>query len=295
MREKIQTLRFGGQMSNVKTYPILLILIVLLSLFIYKEYSQSILGKNQERINLVIYDQYPIFYSLGVKDRINYLIQFYPDFKIVVPGGYDQYRVGALAKLVELEKNSQIFKKGFSGFSLSFVDFYFYKKSSEIYYGGKRESNFNDITNNIWKIFYYRSNANLIDRIYLFSYLLRTKKQEIVFLKLKPFEDFFHDYQGSFFQQIYRLEKETIQIIYSKNYKTANLISQIIEGNGMRVVDLSEREMTDQCLVTAKDQPYSLTAKKLADFFHCQLKKGTTEISDIIFKLGRLEKEWEIK
>jgi hypothetical protein len=42
------------------------------------------------------------------------------------------------------------------------------------------------------------------------------------------------------------------------------------------------------------DEVESQTAYDLSVFFHCPIKKGNTDVYDIIFILGDVEKEWEV-
>ena len=70
----------------------------------------------------------------------------------------------------------------------------------------------------------------------------------------------------------------------------------MIEGEGIRVVDISEdAKISRSCIVQEEGDNFSQTAEALSGFFQCQLRKGKTEISDIILTLGEREKEWDIK
>ena len=110
------------------------------------------------------------------------------------------------------------------------------------------------------------------------------------------YNSFYKKFQGSFFQRAYRNYDINVQIVYTKSYKTAQLIGQMIEGEGIRVVDLLNQEkiITDCLLITDKKISTTKTYQRLADFFKCKLKIGETTVSDIILELGDLEKEWAV-
>ena len=157
------------------------------------------------------------------------------------------------------------------------------------------------------EIFLTNSNANLVDRFFLLYFLRTNNKENYQIIDLKPFESegnetvfdydaFYKKFQGSFFQKTYRNNDINIQIIYTKSYKTALLLSQMIEGEGIRVVDLSSQEkyISGCLLITSKKISLTKTYRRLADFFKCRFKIGETTVSDIILVLGDLEKEWAV-
>ena len=68
----------------------------------------------------------------------------------------------------------------------------------------------------------------------------------------------------------------------------------MIDGEGIRVVDLSqEKEVDKNCQVITKK--LSLISQNIARYFNCKIRIGETTVSDIILKLGNLEKEWAVK
>ena len=92
-----------------------------------------------------------------------------------------------------------------------------------------------------------------------------------------------------------RQEKATVQIIYSNNIENANLLSRIIEGQGIRVVDISYKSDLKTCYVI-EDNDHSLkTADILTTSLSCRKKKAKTNPYDIILELGDKEKEWSYK
>lgn len=281
--------------------PILLTLIIIL----VSQISSSLYFQKKDRINIVFYGEKTRYYSLGRLDGVHYYLSLFPDVKVKVPGGYGNYRVGGLGKLVKLEKNPDLIRRTFSVTTASTVDRYFYTGSSEIFYG-KDGADMEDFTFPAFaEVFLTRTNANIFDKLFIYSAFLGKRKNQFSPIEYKSSigvdEEFFQDkdfakkYQGFLYNRIYRKEQKTVQIFYQDSYKTAFFLSKVIEGDGIRVSDLSQREIpTGRCEVIEEANAFSQSAKDLAVFFSCDLKKGKTESSDIIMKLGSLEKEWGI-
>ncbi len=284
----------------------ILVLIVIITAAVYlgiKSVRSSIVLKGFDRLNVVIYSQTPVFYSLAL-NNISYFIPFQADYEMLIPGGYGQYRLGALGKLVYLEKKPEIIKRAFSAATSSFVDIYFYPRSTTIYYG----SNFHpSVFPSPFAIFLSQSNASWLDRVILFYMFSYRNKNQYKLIEDLPIEKtgnvlsfdrdaFFKKYQGFLYEKSFRELNDTIQIKYAKNYKTAQLISQILEGEGIRVVDISEEGGDDlnTCIVLQKEKP-DITVLSMAKHLGCSGEKGSTDISDIILSLGSLEEEWSVE
>ncbi|MDO8741527.1 MAG: hypothetical protein Q7J11_00080 [Candidatus Roizmanbacteria bacterium] len=284
-----------------------LLALLIICFFLYyliKSITGSVFLKGRDKINVVFYGENIRFYSLDQKN-INYLLSFSNSVKVIVPGGYGEYKVGAVGKLASLEEKPEIIRKTFSAVTATLVDLYFYPKKTTIYY--QDGSNNSNEMPTIKEIFLTNSNTNLIDRLFLLYFFATGNREDYQTISLKPFElgdgnntfdynGFYKKFQGSFFQKTYRDYDINVQIIYTKSYKTALLLSQMIEGEGIRVVDLSNRdEFIKGCLlITSKKISTTKTYQRLADFFKCNLKIGETTVSDIILELGDLEKEWAI-
>ena len=278
--------------------------IVCLFYYLFKSVTSSVFLKGRDKINVVFYGENIRFYSLDQKN-INYLLFFSNSVKVIVPGGYGEYKVGAVGKLVSLEKNPEIIRKTFSAVTATLVDLYFYPKKTTIYH--QDSQNNSSETPTINEIFLTNSNANLIDRLFIFYFFTTSQKKDYQTIDLQPFElgdkdaifdynGFYKKFQGSFFQKTYRNYDINVQIVYTKSYKTALLLSQMIEGEGIRVVDLSiqNKSIKGCLLITNKETSTTKTYQRLADFFKCSLRIGKTTVSDIILVLGDLEKEWTI-
>lgn len=284
-------------------FKALIFALVLYLLFhLVKSLTGSLFFHKKDRLNVVFYGSNTRIISIGLDDGVNYYIPLSNDLKLLVPGGYGYYRVGGLGKLVELEKKPEIFKKTFSANFANFTRYYFYPKKTMISFGSNNSNNLH--MPSIMEFLFEQSNASLFDRFYL--HLLISGKNRYSFKiiddlfetttkdgSLVSQDTFIKTYQGNFYETTYRNEKRNVQVIYTKSYQTAKNIAQIIEGEGIRVVDLSEIEKSvSGCSVIEDRDIFSDTAKELAGFFDCRLEKGKTQIFDIIVKLGDLENKW---
>ncbi|MFN4212894.1 MAG: hypothetical protein ACK4FL_02955 [Microgenomates group bacterium] len=269
--------------------------------------------KSKERINVVFYGEESRFFSLG--KEINYFLALSSEMEILVPGGYGYQRLGGLGKLSFLEKNPDIFKKTFSGALSTMIDLYFYPSTPKIYYHQTKTTHKLTFPS-MREIFFNKTNGNIIDRLFLVFIFMDKNPSRFKIISNIPTstkeerelfdeERFFKENQGLFYKKTYRNIGDNVQIIYTKSYKTAKLISGIIEGEGIRVVDISQISIfnppvvnlpisqKDNCLVIENREKPSLISSDLQKFFGCQFRQGETEISDIILVLGKLEKEWE--
>ncbi|MEK7109792.1 MAG: hypothetical protein AAB876_01070 [Patescibacteria group bacterium] len=251
---------------------------------------------------MVFYGEKTRFYSLDRKN-VNYLLSFSNLVKVIVPGGYGKYKIGAIGKLASLEKKPDIIRKTFSAATSTLVDLYFYQKKTTIYYDNSSLKQ----TPTFMEILLTNSNANLIDKLFLLYIFSTNSKESSQIIDLRPFESedndstfdynsFYKKFQGSFSQKAYRNYDINVQITYTKSYKTAQLIGQMIEGEGIRVVDLSDQgnNLSGCLLISNKQVGTSKTFLRLADFFKCKTRIGETTVSDIILELGDLEKEWAV-
>ncbi|MFH1827352.1 MAG: hypothetical protein ABH812_02915 [bacterium] len=293
--------------KNIKKIVKILLQIIFFSvllIYIAVNLYRSVIFQKNDRINLFIFDKNPTFLSISTKGEQNFLVNFYPDLKINVPGGFSFYRIGALNKLVQLEKRADIYQKAISGSTLTFLDYYFYPKKQEIYYGGDSKPQIVELS--IKNVLFDKSNANFFDRLYLSYRIISLNKNDLIklntFERLNKNKDMVFDterfeetYNGLFYQSTYRTERKSVQILYTKNYSSAVLIGKILENNGIRVVDISKTTKTYKgCVVIEKTNKLSKTAKNLNSYFGCKTIQADTGISDIIMFLGAIENSWLI-
>jgi len=282
-----------------------LFFLMLITIYIVISITKSLIVNKPDRINILKYDNNATIYSLGISDESNYLTSFNPDMKILIPGGYGYYRIGALGKLVKLEKNDMLLQKTLSYATSIYIDRYFYPNTSKIYYNSEAKKDLS--LPGFKELFFYKSNSSFWDRMYLFFKLMFIEKNKVNILntyerlnenKEKVFDKdmFDKNYKGLFYRKAYRDERKSVQIIYSNNYDSAFIIGQILEGNGIRVVDISDKTYKNQkCQVIENTKNFTDTAKSISLFFNCDLLTDKTEISDIILNLGNIENKWSIK
>ena len=297
--KKISNIKYQSSKRNGILFTLLIFCLVY---YLFKLITSSVFMKGRDKINVVFYGEKVRFYSLDRKN-INYLISFSNLVRVIVPGGYGKYKVGAIGKLASLEKKPEIVQKTFSAMTSTLVDLYFYQRKSTVYYNNSNLK----ITPGFMEIFLTNSNSNLIDKFFLLYIFSANSKENFQVIDTKPFETdgensvfdynlFYKKFQGSFFQKSYRDFDINVQITYLKSYKTAQLIGQIIEGEGIRVVDLSNQDkiLSGCILISNKNTSTTKTFQRLKDFFKCKVKVGDTTVSDIILELGDLEKDWSV-
>lgn len=274
----------------------LLPLVLLGFFYAGKSIFSSAWYKKKDRINIVFYGQNTHVFSVDLSDEINYIIPVDSDVIMQIPGGYGDYRLGGLGKLVMWEKDTDLFRRVFSYNTMLMVDFYFYPKKNSIYYGSQNT----DFKPSFSQIFFQNSNANLFDRIFIYTLFVGKGKRNFATISMKEKlfdrESFYKKFQGFFYQKQYRDKKANLQILYEKSYAAAAAVSGILEGQGIRVVDISQSsENIKNCSIEESAKYFSPAAKDAAQFFGCELRIGTPEISDIIIRLGEKEKKWEVE
>jgi hypothetical protein len=281
----------------------LLLCIGVILVIIFRLFFSSALFIKEDRINILIYSSEPIYFSLEKGGDVRYVTTFNADSRTEVPGGYGVYRMGAVGKLVTLEKNPELLKKTFSRITGSMIDYYFYPKSEAIYYGSAEKTRLPSLK----EIFLYQSNANFFDRLYIYFQFAGKHLADFEEIQINKIQTgdtvllsdvtFARQYLGYFYHKSLREENKTVQILYLNSYAAAKNMSRIIDGEGMRVVDIDTNQNQKQnspCIVEENTQKdYSLTAREIASFFKCILTKGRGRVSDIVVEMGKAENEWE--
>lgn len=294
-----------------KLISLFLAFIVLYSAFtLCRFFLQSYIQHKKDRVNVVFYGEHPSIISIGYEDRVNYIGFFDQGSAVYVPGGYGNYKLGALGRLLELEKNPTLLQKTFSSVLSTYIDFYFYPKKSRIYSfdppPGKQEFFIPRLSLlDVFFTYNYNTNAGFFDRLQLFITMLDKKRTDFSRLVIKSVTDevgdrifmesrFDKKYQGYFYEKTLRDEGKSVQILYT-NYKSATILTRIIEGEGIRVADLTKnKKPTQQCILQEAQEKPSHAATFLQSILGCKREKGTVEDADILLILGeKLEREWE--
>jgi hypothetical protein len=289
-----------------KKYLYIALAIFVLGYLLYKViiiFTESLFFLPKDRVNIVMYGPVATYYSFDKRGDRHYVMYFPADLKVHVPGGYGNYRIGALGKLAYLDHKPDILKRTFSLVTASFVDYYFYDEKEDVYEGkivpddGQAPA--------VMDILTMKSNANIFDRLYLILVSIKHKDEDFYTIdfsekKNNIFNDvYFLDKQfakqsiGLLYQKKYRDEQQSIQLLYD-DYNTANYIANMFEGNGIRVNDLSSNlTKNNHCRVINGSESTSQTAKDMSHFFNCPIVKGNTDVYDLIFVPGEKESEWE--
>lgn len=262
---------------------------------------ESAFFTKDDRVNILFYSSQSIYFSLEKGGEVHYVTTFNADGRTAVPGGYGIYRMGALGKLIVLEKNPELLKRTFSRITGSMIDYYFYPQTEEIYYGAEERIRIPSLRD----ILFLSSNANIFDRIYIYMHYIGKHRTDFEEIRIKKIETrdsvllsdmtFARQYLGYFYHKTLRKENKTVQLLYRDSYTAARSMSRVIDGEGIRVVDIDVMQnQVGPCVVKENTQKnYSRTAKVIAQFFHCILIKGKGRISDIVVELGKIEGEWE--
>jgi hypothetical protein len=217
---------------------------------------------------------------------------------MLVPGGYGNYRSGALNKLASLEKNPDIIRKAYSAATSSMVDLYFYPPEGTIFYKQSDETGFSPT---FYEIVLNPGNANFVDRLFILGSLLGKNKNSYKVIEVSSnytHEDFIEENMGIFYKRSYRNGQLNVQIEYDDSYNTAHLLSQILDGEGIRVVDITRSGYPNDkpCeVVTTKDVMGTEAVSGIKNFFGCRVTIGEVSVSDIILRLGKLERDWEVE
>jgi len=269
-------------------------------------FQASLFINRPDRINFVMYGPETSYYSLDTKVGRHYQITFPADLKVDVPGGYGRYRVGSLGKLAHLDENAHLVEKTFAATTTTFIHYYFLPSKDEVYYG--KTVSEETYTPSIRDILFESGNAGLLDRIYIALSLvgengtsftmIRYLQDKNALLGESVFREdtFKKNSLGLLYQTRYRDEQQSVQIQYPAMYRTAARIGSLLEGNGIRVSDISlDIKRSNHCEVIYSSDTVSQTAEDIGRYFSCPLKKGKTDVYDILFILGKREKDWQIR
>ncbi|HLL60578.1 MAG TPA: hypothetical protein VK338_02585 [Candidatus Nitrosocosmicus sp.] len=265
------------------------IITIFFGLLFLHQLRNSLFFSKRDRLNIIIYDRSPTFYSYGMVDKVHYRGVFDSEMTVLIPGGYGKYKIKSLGELARLEKNPKLVSKAFSSLTSTSIDYYFYPKSFKSVH-----AKFTLLT--------YASNANFLDRVFISLISFNKKTNDFSLINFNTFsytkkntieEHFFKKYQGYFYQKNLREENKNIQIVYN-NHSSISTISRILEGEGIRVVDLSYSENINKGCKIIRNKKSEYTEKYLNLHFNCIISTGDTGGQDMIVELGsEVEKEWE--
>lgn len=261
-----------------------------------------------DRINIAFYGDEATILSFGLTDNVNYIVSLSHEQKIMIPGGYNQYPMGSLGKLVEIEKDPDILQRAFSSMISAYVNYYVSPKRAEVFQKPDTDQPAYQKVDLIRRLFSSSNltNMNVIDKIYIGYLIAKRRQQDYVVLRSSIRRDeedgahifseksFLKKYKGFFYYQTLREEGMETQIKYN-NYKSAVTLSRVIEGQGIRVADLSASDRNvSRCIIRTRAPRTSKTVDFIARSFSCDIETGETEGVDIIVYLGEeIESQWE--
>lgn len=270
----------------------------------------SLAFTNKDRITILLYGVKPVVISLGIEDSVHYKLSFDNSTRIYVPGGYGVYSIGGLSKLAQLEQDHDLLQRTFSSMISTHVDYYFYPKNVKIY-NTDYTQDFSPTKRAILSAIFspsVKSNVRFMDKAYLFFMILQKRKIDFIELKTNFYETnnddvffssraFFKAYQGFFYKKRVRMDDKTIQIVYNANGMGAAHLSRVLEGEGMRVVDIMKSDsVIKKCKVVydISTQEILYTVRILAGRFGCQIQMDNLDGSDIQFFIDdHMTKIWE--
>ncbi len=289
-------------------YVVAGLLVIYLLVILVRGIIGSALLERSDRINMMFYDTEAILLSFGLTDDVHYIVSFSHIDKVSVPGGYGRYPVGSLGRLAQLEDDPDLMLRTISSMVSGYVDYYVYPKNSEVYDKVDTDKPTFEKRELIIRMFSpsFETNASFIDKLYISYLLLQRRPQDFIILRSVADETevgetefsekrFLKEYKGFFYHQLLREESKEVQILYN-SYPGAVTLSRVIEGQGIRVVDLSESndEINKRCHLRYSDASPNRTVTYLKNRFGCDLEQGNTEGSDIIINMGSsLTEEWK--
>lgn len=257
---------------------------------------------HKDRIQVLVYDgKAATVTSFDMRDGVDYQILFDAKTSVTVPGGYKQYEVENIGKLSYLEKDPLLILRTFSSAISSMVDVIVYP-SRDVSFSSQR---FSVITSLIR--FSQNSNLNFLERMYLAIILSghRDKPIEIKDVDSRNEKGIFDEkhfaktYRGYLYHTSLRDENKAVIATYNTSHLAADRVSRILEGEGIRVVDISQNNKKDDesfCQITLSEhrQGMEVTKNFLQNTFGCIIEPTSTIDEALILNIGeQMEKKWE--
>lgn len=291
---------------------VIIAVLFLVAYFLYKLIqiaSGGLTLMGQDRVSIVFFGSQVRVLSFGVTDGVHYVIELSNEQRVIVPGGYGRYKVGSMQKLAELEEDPGIMQRATSSVLSAYVDRYFAPQKAGIYTQNSARGDFSKLAL-LRRVFSVSSitNATIADRIYIGYLIIRTNKNSFVELSTNTAKQvngdaifsergYLKKYRGFFFHKTYREESLDTKILYN-NYDSAVDLSRVIEGQGIRIVDLDKAPQSFASCIITLDKDISGGPRATISFFKrefdCSVEDGTSEGADITVILGsELEEKWE--
>lgn len=272
----------------------MILIVVILIIWLAKQFTSSFFVSKYQRVNIGMWGKRTMILSYNLNSPDHSLIIFSNNYEVEIPGGLKGYTVGAIGKLVDLEKKPLIFKKALSSAGQVLIHKTQYENTNEVYFDDFGDLSSDDaIKSIITASLFGPGELNLLERIFIFIHLSdvvgqRTSRFIVSSQKIEP----------KLYEKVFRNERELVQLQYQKSSRTAYEFASMLENIGIRVsdilpIDRGERREVEKCEVIESDAEVSETAKFLSAYFGCRVVRGDTGIYNIKLILDeQIEKEW---
>lgn len=267
----------------------LLVVIVLA----WRSYQTSLFVLDRNRILVGIWlGEEAYVLSLPKESGQNHLLWYPPSQEVTIPGGLKNYKLGALAKVAQLESDPRLYTKAMSQLAGIPLEKTLYKSTQEVYYGEpEAHGTVSEIATQIRSSLWNLDGGSFWDKLFLYQKAgaLRSSNTEL-YIKLKPDK-------ANLYDRLFRNEKRLVQMTYSGLPETAFFLSRLLEGIGIRVSDIGPYTgpAIKQCVVTEKVGTQSKTAAYITGYFGCRYQTGDTGLYEIQFALGSdTIEEWRL-
>ena len=274
-------------------YSGIAVLVLILAVWSVQTYRKSFFMSPMQRVNIGIWGKRSMIISYNLTAPRHTLIMFSNTYPVDIPGGLQGYTIGALGKLVALEKKPLIYKKALSAAGDVLVHKVQYQTTDDIYYddyGNMSEDV--ELQAHIRKALFGPGELTLFERLFLWSRLSEiTSVQTARHLVSSQKPDI------TLYEKAFRNEKKLVQIRYAQGASSAFAFAGMLENIGIRVADSMrvdrDQSMAQTCTVMEADGEKSATAAFIVDYFGCAHVTGQTGLYEIIFTLGPvIEQEW---
>lgn len=285
------------KITRILTIATILFITIYIGILGFKALYKSIAFNNKDRVTIVFYGPESTVLSLGLRDETNYIIKLSNDYSINVPGGYGWYKIGGIGRLAELEKDNTLLVRAFSSTISTPVDYYFIPKDPSVYFNSMQNADFSPSKKYVLSILgdiSHKSNVTLLDRILIYISVFFKGKIDFIELNSDFYEkkgndiyfretDFYKKHQGFFYKKMFREAGIEIKMKYNRSYKASLTLSRILEGTGLRVVDISQNiKSPSSCIITYKDtksiqKVLPQIQNSIAPLVQCKFQKGNIE------------------
>ncbi len=282
MRNRKNTLIFG-----------LGVLGLILAYILFRGVTHSLFNSSLTRINIGIWGKHSYVVSLGKTTKQNYIFLFPNSYEVQVPGGLKGYKIGALGKLADLEKDPQLFAKAMGQGSGVFIHKYIHEQKSEIYDDDEwiDSIKFVEIKREIERSLFQQGDLSLFDRLYVYSAIRDARPSQTTLVRVKESKP-----ELLLYDKVFRNEKKLVQMMYTDSERTAYFIAQMLENSGIRVADIAKSTtLLPNCTIIDSGKIFSQTSKFISSYFACDLEKGDTGLYEIQWILDHgVEKRWKL-